>query len=816
MPLFSPLAQLDPLLIVADICPWHANEKPPTSQTLGLKDVYEETSGLFQQQNLIKQETDSSPSTLTPQTPSIWLHDTEGNFQDLGHVLSNSIAASLPSSDNQDLLSPAEGVELNSNAGKSAREDRLDEEDTELMLTSDARMDNNGYSSLVLPPDQAVVRRLSQEVELLTGQNQALNQRNQEMLNQLTEADREIERLKAELSGRYSDCTHHLPEVEQQGKLSVEDLDRELSLRNQELAEAQALIVSLEESLRETEALLQAAIPAATPVDAEVHGDRAAKAEEYLLRCFEATEAKLAELERQLGQSELTCGELRLQNAELKEAEKRYCHRAAEAAVDVSRLDPGLEERRTNRRNRCLSAEERIQQVIDGMVVRLEALRKLLEVIDGLDLEKEHDEESTVSQVTWEKVFWSVLLSELQARASQSHEEKSVGTLLSEVTEHVILEKQVLLLGHGVTCDRNGECTSEALKDLDIIRSNASFTGAEMNRPDGPEVSERHHQVWDIARFRAVTQTKLSLLTRVTSVESAAAEELQLMADRLYDFYYAGDPRCGFIHSAATEALYCWRLSRLHSEYEREREDARHRLLTLPVNCSNCVKLMEEKMEPKGRIQVPVCDMCCQTEQTWQREIDTELQITKEDEITEANVQQTLETAEDCMEVLLPGDEGHLGSQDTPDGNVQESDDIHKETDPSEEMDQVSVLRRRVEELEELLSVIHEEMRDDFDEQMHSVQMQSKKEVEKLKVGVGANMRYDRRCGRHRGASNSLSLLQATCQHGLASMQESHLKVVEELQRRHRQEVERLLMERDRLLEEESAATATGKRSNHL
>lgn len=53
--------------------------------------------------------------------------------------------------------------------------------------------------------------------------------------------------------------------------------------------------------------------------------------------------------------------------------------------------------------------------------------------------------------------------------------------------------------------------------------------------------------------------------------------------------------------------------------------------------------------------------------------------------------------------------------------------------------------------------------------------------------------------------------LQVTCERGLASMEESHLKVIEELQRRHKQEVERLLVERDRLLEEESAATATGE-----
>uniref|UniRef100_A0A8C2X0Z0 PH domain-containing protein n=1 Tax=Cyclopterus lumpus TaxID=8103 RepID=A0A8C2X0Z0_CYCLU len=54
-----------------------------------------------------------------------------------------------------------------------------------------------------------------------------------------------------------------------------------------------------------------------------------------------------------------------------------------------------------------------------------------------------------------------------------------------------------------------------------------------------------------------------------------------------------------------------------------------------------------------------------------------------------------------------------------------------------------------------------------------------------------------------------VNVLQVTCERGFASMEESHLKVVEELQRRHQQEVERLLVGRDALLEEESAATAT-------
>lgn len=53
--------------------------------------------------------------------------------------------------------------------------------------------------------------------------------------------------------------------------------------------------------------------------------------------------------------------------------------------------------------------------------------------------------------------------------------------------------------------------------------------------------------------------------------------------------------------------------------------------------------------------------------------------------------------------------------------------------------------------------------------------------------------------------------MQATCERGLALMEECHLKVLEELQCLHQLEVERLLMEGGRLLEEESVATATGE-----
>ncbi|XP_067859082.1 myosin phosphatase Rho-interacting protein-like isoform X7 [Heptranchias perlo] len=50
-------------------------------------------------------------------------------------------------------------------------------------------------------------------------------------------------------------------------------------------------------------------------------------------------------------------------------------------------------------------------------------------------------------------------------------------------------------------------------------------------------------------------------------------------------------------------------------------------------------------------------------------------------------------------------------------------------------------------------------------------------------------------------------VLQATCERGFTAMEESHQKVIEELQRQHQRELEKLQQEKDRLLAEETAAT---------
>ncbi|XP_040919281.1 myosin phosphatase Rho-interacting protein-like isoform X2 [Toxotes jaculatrix] len=809
------VTSLDPPLdFEADLCSADSNENSSNSQTQSLKGVYED--------QVIRQDAElqlgHEPSPSPPQMPSIWLHDTEGNFQDLGDFFPESVATPLlsPASDSQHVLSQSDGqvTGLNFDGTTTNHQKQLDGEDRQLFPTSETQINHsecsshslilpaeggdsplNGLIEQHIPPDQAMVRRLSQEVELLTSQNEALNQRNQEMLNQLTEADREIERLKAELSSRYTE-PHHLPEVEQQEKMRAEDLERELGVRNQELLEAQALITSLEENLKETEALLQLNVPAGKEETGEERNDQ--RAEGYLLRCFEATEAKLTELERQLSQSEMNCRELQVQNAELKEAEKLYHQRAAEAEADIRRLRQELEKNEENEEKRCASDEERIQQVIQGMVVRLEALGKLLEVIDRLDFGKESEDEEKVpaamSQLKWEKGFCSLLLSELQASYSQSSEEKSVEVLLSEVTEQMMLEREMLLLGH-----ETGSCTDEGregLKDLDIIWNTVSVTGTETKKIHETKIFDFDQQLCDVEQFRAITRMKISLLNHVaSSVSTSAPEKLWVTADRLKDAHISEHPSFGFIHSVATEALYCCHLNRVQSRCVKELEETKQKLL----NCSNCVKLMEENREIKARLsnlegqqassQRQKMNVCCQTGETFPQDTDmdtdTELQTTKDntaDRIRQEDVQhkpeeeEMVESSLYCTEIPL------FGIQEVSDENLKGCDESHQEADPDLETEQVLELRRRVKALEELLSATVEEMNEEFEGKISSVQTQHGKEMEKLK---------------------------ATCQRGFASMEESHLKVMEELQRRHQQEVQRLLLERDQLLEEESAATAT-------
>lgn len=544
------------------------------------------------------------------------------------------------------------------------------------------------------PVDQAAVRKLSQEVEQLTDQNQALNQRNQELLNQLTEADREIERLKAELSGRCKESRRPFPEEEQPGHSGVEDLERELSLRNQELLEAQSFITSLEETLREMEMLLQLNGPADSEGTTPEEDGVTEKAAGYLLQGLKAAEAELSELERQLGLSEETRRQLQVENTELKEVEKRHHQAAAEAEADIRRLNRELEEERVKSGgDKPASGADRIQQVMEETATRLNALRNLLEVIDKSDVGLRKEDESTAEgQLKWEEELWRSVHHELSS--SELHLQEHVVELLSEATQRMMVEKQMLLLALSSETD------------------------------EGTNGLKRTHGSWtcEMKQLRGVAQRNVALLNHLRG-----ADALQPMADRVSAL--SEHPWSGWLHSAATEALYCCRLSRLQSKHQEELEELASALI-----CTNCDLLTEEVRTLRAKLSnleeqrspwsAGQISTCCQTDEVHPQDPDGQPHVDHSPEGV-----QTPETGEETLDLMdLPplGLEGQVRVQE----NTENSGTSLQETDP----EPVLALRGRVMELEEQLSVREAELKQESDGKISSVQAQHGAEMEKLKV----------------------------------------------------------------------------------
>uniref|UniRef100_A0A1A8LQ70 Zgc:175222 n=4 Tax=Nothobranchius TaxID=28779 RepID=A0A1A8LQ70_9TELE len=672
---------------------------------------------LFQQQHVRPQKQEHlhlKSSSSAPQLPSIWLKDTEHSLQQLDETSDSQ--QDMPQNEG-----PVSGLHFN---GSTAH--HLDREDHQLFPASETNREfrlveetTHEDSTLgVDASDPSVVKHLSQEVEELTKQNKALDQQNQEMINQLMEADREIERLKAELGSRLSEA-RLLSELKLKAK-TMDDLEKQLSLRNQELLDVRTLISSLG-----TEGLKSAA---EAPVEEKCRRS-SETSEECPRQCLQAAETKLMKVEKQLEESNQTCRQLTQQNTQLNQTGELYLQRASEAEADLKRLKEELEKQQLEKeeeRNRRKTDEEQILQVTEGMVTRLRALEKLLEVMDKLDFirgaeEEQEESPDVVRQLRWEEEFWKLLLNKLKADSTQL--ENPVGVLLSEITERLMLETQVLLEAHELLL-QTGELTG--------IQTPEGSSSAALNGVPEPEPSMfGFKQLGEMEHLKAFTQIKIRLLEQTSSIRSSTLDELLLAANRLYDPHSSPNPRpVLFLHSAAAEALFCCRLARLRSGCER-------RLC--------CVGLLRENQELKAKlsdVEERQMSACCQTDEIYLQRSESQ-------------------------------NDPPLGGQMVSGECLGEGESVESDTE-------VSDVRVEVTELEN--PSVTDQMKKDLDQKMSVVLKQHEEEKDKLK---------------------------AVCERGLAAMEECHQKVVEELRRLHQQEVERLLVEKDQLLEEESAATAT-------
>lgn len=304
------------------------------------------------------------------------------------------------------------------------------------------------------------VNQLSQDVELLTRQNEALNQLNQEMLNQLTEADREIERLKSELSSRFMETQLFFHD----SRRMAEDLETEVRSRTQQLVDAQALITSMEKRLEGPAAIAGA--------------------------------SGLKETERRL----LTCEEVQKENMEIKTAEEHH--------------------------QRNISSEEKLKQMIEGTVLRLNVFDKLLEMMAKSDTGSwtECEEQTVESQLSWEEEFWRTLHNKLSSHCHQEKWEE----ILNQAMEQMLLLPGLL------------------------------------PGPDGTNMLDRG----GIKQLRVLTQSKISSLNCLATAMEGSAH------DRLFPEHHLSSS----IQAAATEAFYCCWLIWVQSRHRRELQELETRL----------------------------------------------------------------------------------------------------------------------------------------------------------------------------------------------------------------------------------------------
>ncbi|XP_043571149.1 uncharacterized protein LOC122562338 [Chiloscyllium plagiosum] len=184
---------------------------------------------------------------------------------------------------------------------------------------------------------EGTVKRLTHDIDILSAENEQLKQQHQEIVNQLTEADREVEGLKLELvkeRARYRDLNEDFEkaiqevnklnnEVEENNFKMVslkESYERELEKKNKDFNEALIKLKVLGTSLEETEKKLQ--LKEATlkglgwqvPTDIDMLIEK----KEELQNKLEEAEARLAQQEIKLQVTENSYQELLSQSNKLQ------------------------------------------------------------------------------------------------------------------------------------------------------------------------------------------------------------------------------------------------------------------------------------------------------------------------------------------------------------------------------------------------------------------------------------------------------------------------------------------------------------------
>lgn len=345
---------------------------------------------------------------------------------------------------------------------------------------------------------QMTNRGLSQRFELLASENEALNQRYQEIVNQLREADREIDRLKAELqSGQQNQPVRVSQDATVSGGKDVlKNLyEQELLDKSQKLEEALINLEVLGNSLKDTEKKLQLKEATLKGLGFQVpdngkDNDSSDLEKEHLRQCIEVLESKLSEKEKLLQTVEQGCRELQAQNTELQmkkqESEQTFSHALLEAKEDIRKLKEraveGVESHRVDSKCRELMQHDggEMEEVLEGFKERSDALHQVLAMLmkssenecDGsrIGFEEGHAGRNLTGRVMalFDREILGRVLSGIE-NSQVGKEECEQAAVVKSVAERMLVENKIL-----ISMIRNEESSinaehAEVQTDIDAV-----------------------------------------------------------------------------------------------------------------------------------------------------------------------------------------------------------------------------------------------------------------------------------------------------------------------------------------------------------
>ncbi|XP_042363226.1 myosin phosphatase Rho-interacting protein isoform X2 [Plectropomus leopardus] len=707
------------------------------------------------------------------------------------------------------------------------------------------------------------VGMLSQRVEVLTNENGALKQRCQEIVNQLTEADREIDRLKAELIGQQGGKQHQVVMEElkrlkaelaenQANAIDREYYERELNEKSLRLHEALVTLEELGNTLKDTEKKLH--LKEATLKGLGFHTDSEDKElhpeKEQLKELLETSQSKLFEMDANLRSTEQRCLELEVRNNELitlNEESEKVREKLKEAESEITMLREKLEMKTGKVKktvSECVEAEEKqvddkglTKQVVEEIEMRSEAIDQVVEMLSKVDVDVEKmlsdlkstlfgslkEEPLCVSQkdmrLVIEGEFWSQLLGTFEIQPEENQHSCERG-----VAQQMMAQKRLMLLISG-------------------IGPQVKVESGVVIEPDFAAMYKWLDDETNALILKELTETleaKSNVLKQIASSVKLARDD-QLVSLALSSFVFGREQKQSseYLCDALKEAFMSYMITRLNVQHEKKIMQTHTEVeFGSFVDCPNCPKLREATRDLESQLadlesQLFKASLKTTTGpqtliQIEGEPIDSLDKYIEHDDMIARHKKELREVKDSYeqeaemlrQEIAKAGETLRVRSEE----NVKEIDSLTncmENLKKKHEMERKNLMERFDREMEELRSMMSPANPDnnltDEDRQLHHTLAQTstlKECIQELLSQVSI-MTQEMRRREEQGDITTLRLkyekdlenLKATCERGFAAMEESHQKVIDELQRKHQRELENLKEEKERLLAEETAAT---------